>query len=495
MSANDAQPNPLLEAFTPFISVAEMPGKLHHEPLSNVSWRAMPPGAREQFLELHTDHFFPTRAATDIATRIHAAILGSIRRRNPLSKAEQKRINQLALLQSDNPRILPSLANPATAGIIAAPTGMGKTSIIERTLRVIAPEQVIVHARSEACGWSKLVQICYLKLDFPSNGSRGGLIDHTLGGIDNLIGTDYASQVRRRNLEAGLIEVIKQLSNHRVGILVLDEVQPGTFDMSPWYREFVLLLLCLMNLGIPLMLCGQPGAFIHLTSEIQTLRRFSSIGLFELQRAVSDEDTWWANEFIPGMFEFNLCEKVQNTAEIIKLSRQLSAGVPGFFALLWVEAQRLAIREEGSTATLTPEHLLEATTSQSILALMQSAATIESDALQAAEHARSEGCAATKSSTTHSTSKRGYRAADNNPTTVEKMVHAVRVEERRRKKRAEKQAARNAAHSQNLPDEDLRMANHAITLLAGLDKTQAELSIDKNHPDRNTDATSANYEN
>jgi len=486
MSTNDEQPNPLLKAFAPFIPVCEMPRRLRREPLSNVPWREMSPNAREQFLELQTEHFFATTAATDIATRVHAAILGGIRRRNPLSIAEQKRINQLALLQASDLDILPSLANPATAGIIAATTGMGKTSIIERTLQVIAPEQVVVHARSEACGWSKLVQICYLKLDFPSNGSRGGLIDHTLAGIDNLIGTDYARHVRRRNLEAGLIEVMKQLSSHRVGVLVLDEIQPGTFGMSQWYREFVMFLLCLMNLGIPLILCGQPGAFTHLVSEMQTLRRFSGIGLFELQRAVPDADAWWVDEFIPGMFEFNLCENLQNVTEIIKLSRQASAGIPGFFSRLWVEAQRLAIREEGDIATLTPRHLVEATSSEAIATLMRTASNIESEAQKAAEQLRNQECAATNPSATDDTTKRGYRAADNNPSAVKKLVHTTRIEEKRRKKKEEKQAARNAAYSKGLPAEDLRIANQALALLEGLDQVQAELAIDGSPSDPGT---------
>jgi len=219
---------------------------------------------------------------------------------------------------------------------------------------------------------------------------------------------------------------------------------------------------------------------------MQTLRRFSGIDLFELQRAVPDADAWWVDEFIPGMFEFNLCENLQNVTEIIKLSRQASAGIPGFFSRLWVEAQRLAIREEGDIATLTPRHLVEATSSEAIATLMRTASNIESEAQKAAEQLRNQECAATNPSATDDTTKRGYRAADNNPSAVKKLVHTTRIEEKRRKKKEEKQAARNAAYSKGLPAEDLRIANQALALLEGLDQVQAELAIDGSPSDPGT---------
>lgn len=474
MNDADEMRNPLLDVFAPFIPLPKMPAQLRREPLLDIPWRTMPPNVREQFLELHTEHFFPTAIATDVATRIHAAILGSMRRRNPLSKREQRRINQLSLLQPGDLRLLPSLANPATAGIIAATTGMGKTSIVERTLQVIAPEQFITHARSEVCGWSKLIQICYLKLDFPSNGSRGGIIDRVLGAFDDLIGTEYERRVRRRNLEAGLLEVMKQLSNHRVGALVLDDVQPDTFDLSPWYREVVMFLLCLMNLGIPLVLCGQPGAFTQLVHELQTLRRFSSIGLFNLPRAISKDDIWWVNEFIPGMLRFNLCENVRDVAAITDRARGLSAGIPGYFAQLWIEAQRLALREESMTATLTLQHLEEAVRSPAITTLMQSAANIEA----AAEKERHDKSLTNASSGASGASKARYRSPDSTPAAIEKLVRAARSMEKRQQKENERKTTRNAAYSEGLSDDDLRLANHAMDLLTGLDKTQGELSLD-----------------
>lgn len=481
MSAPRDAVNPLLEMFAPFIPVARMAEKLLHEPLNDIAWHATPPDLREQYLELYQEHFFPTSAAVDIVPRIHSAILGGLQRRNPMSRVEQRRINQLALLQPDELSALPSLANPANAGIIAATTGMGKTSILERTLHLLAPDQVVVHSRSEACGWSKLTQIAYLKFDFPSNGSRGGLIDHGLGAIDSLIGTDYVRRVHRRNLEAGFIELIKQLSNHRVGLVVLDEVQPGTFADSPWYLEFVMFMLCLMNIGIPILLSGQPGAFKNLIQERQTLRRFSRIGLFELHRAASDSDAWWAQEFVPGMLRFNLCENTEGQDEILARSRSMSAGIPGYFSQLWIEAQRLALRAagEGEAATITPAHLELATESQAIRKLMMDAKELELQALHDATDEAGTQKVEINRRTGNGKGARSYRTADNSPDAVAQAVHAARTEERRRNARAKKDAALAAGHLKELTGEDLRIGNHAMGLLSRMDELQVELSAEE----------------
>ncbi|HJP98291.1 MAG TPA: hypothetical protein VJ862_06990 [Rhodanobacteraceae bacterium] len=116
---------------------------------------------------------------------------------------------------------------------------------------------------------------------------------------------------------------------------------------------------------------------------------------YELPRAASDADTWWASEFVPGMLDFNPCEATQDAAEIVKRSRSLSAGVPGYFSQLWVEAQRLALRGEDDTATLTLRHFEAAAQSQAIREMMAGAAKVESDTT---DDARSEGDTASNAS-------------------------------------------------------------------------------------------------
>lgn len=473
MNADNPSRNPLLDAFATFVPVSKMPARLFHDPLEHIPWRGMPPELREPYLELLKEHFFPTGTAVDIAVRIHGAILGSLSRRNPLDPAEQKRINQLALLGPEDARdALPALSNPATGGIIAAITGMGKSCIVDRTLRAIAPQQVILHPRSEACGWSRLIQIPYLKLDFPSNGTRGGLVERILSALDSLLGTGYSTRTQRmRNLDASLVLVMRILSIHRVGMLVLDEMQQSNFAYSQWRQEVVLFLLSLLNLGIPTMICGQPGAFIAIKQERQTLRRFSEIGNFTLEPASPNNQEWWETQLVSGIMRFNLCEEVDRPEEIIRMSRDMAAGVPGFFACIWKEAQRLALRRGGRTATLAPEDFAKASRCQAIAELMKEAARMNAEGTD--DYADAGAMAAAKR--VPRVRRKPIKGTIDVPAARKRVVHKLRVADERRQKQVARHAQRTAELEKSLSPEDVRIANRSIDLLNGLDEVQHDV--------------------
>ena len=474
MNTSKQPANPLLEGLTPFIPISQMPARLLHEPLAGVSWQSIAPALREQHLGLRQDHFFPTSRAVDIAVRIHAAMLSSLARREPTAPAEQKRINQLSLLNGGSEAaLLPALAAPATGGIIMASTGLGKTSIVERALKVIAPEQVLLHSRSQLCGWSQCMQIAYLKFDFPPNGTRGGLLEAILAAVDRLAGTDYVARNQRlRNLDKSLVFVMKVLVMHRVGIVVPDEMQIENFEVCPWRREFVLFLLCLLNLGIPILLCGQPKAFEGIMQEPQTLRRFSTIGNFKLVRAASEDDVWWHKELVPGIMRFNLCEQVESRNEILKMSRSVAAGVPGYFAQWWEEGQRLALRRGGSAASLTLTDLARASTCEAISDVMQDARKLE------IHEAGDQGAQPDGSHRCSSIQSVGPQAKLANGAQVPASTLAVQ-NARRAEKRAQQRAAAKAEREKklkgNLSGDDLRIANRSMDLLAGLDEQQQDI--------------------
>lgn len=471
MNATANSENPLLEGLSPFIPVPKMPAALFHEPLAAIPWRTVTPETREQYLEFVSAHFVPTTRAVDIAVRLQCAILSSLARRNPLAPAEQKRINQLALLNVDTaPDLLPALANPAAGAMLAASTGMGKSTLVKRSLQVIAPEQVITHSRSEACGWSKMVQIAYLTLDFPQNGTRGGLVERILAAVDQLVGTDYSARNHRlRNLDHSLVLVMKVLSIHRVGLLVLDEMQSDNFDGCQWHREFVLYLLCLLNLGVPVMLCGQPDAFIRIKRETQTLRRFSTIGNFTLNPVVPDHDEWWVRQLVPGIMRFNLCEEIEGLADIARVSLELTGGVPGFFACAWKEAQRLALRRCGRTAKLTFGDFESVSRCEAVAELMQAARANGASGVERSDDvpAIDEDPGAGRPPQT--VELRTPRAADRMPSLLTKTIRKVRAEEKRMKTRAEKKATRAKELSKILGPDDVRMADQSLSLIDGLD--------------------------
>lgn len=468
--------NPLLDALAPYVPLSGMPEVLFHEPLRRIPWRTMVPELREQFLACYKEHFFPTFFGIDVATRIQNAIRHSLTLRDPQSPSEQRRINQLAMVETAHADVLPALTNPAMGGIIDGWTGSGKSSLVIRALKVIAPDQVVRHSKSQVCGWSTLTQITYLYIDFPSNGTRGGLVARVLGAVDALIGTNYAERSQRlRNLDQSLILVMKVLSMHRIGVLVIDEGQPETLDESPWHRELVLFLLALLNLGIPVILCGQPRAFENLQRSAQVSRRFCEIGHFELRRADSDSHDWWCKEFARGMMRFNLCEQVADRSEILRESRKMAAGVPGYFARQWIEAQRVALRRGGSEATLGLGDFLTGAQSPEIAKISKAARWLESggaddfayDDLERGTVANRE----TPSQPRAAQSERRDQVASEPD-----VVNNLRRDAKRRAQQAAKIRRRKEKLEASAEPGDLRLAR-TMAVLAGLEQSQAELVL------------------
>ncbi|TAN08816.1 MAG: ATP-binding protein [Rhodanobacteraceae bacterium] len=470
--------NPLTEALVPYIPLSAMPQALHHEPLSNVDWKSSAPEMREPLLSLQDQHFFPTGYAVEIASSIQNAIRASFDRRNPLAPAEQKRINQLALASAvHQSQSLPALSNPASGGIIAAETGLGKTTIVRRALEVIAPQQFVIHGRSEACGWSTLTQILYLRVDFPTNGTRGALIERILGGVDSLIGTDYAGKrLRLRNIDASLFLVTKVLTMHRVGMLFLDELQWDNFGRSPLSWEFVRLFLSLLNVGIPVILSGHPRAFEGLSQEAQVMRRFSDIGYFSLSRAKTGEESWWKRVLVPGIMRFNLCDEILDQEEILDAAHPRSAGVPGIFVKLYMEAQRIALRRGGTAATLTADDFRRACESPRTVQLVKMARWLVGTASPEAGYSDLSRDSPAAEHTEHVTPAPRSPIAD--PTSAASTVEKLRRAEKRDRRVSAAREARNRELLKTLRPDDLRVAARSLDILAGLDKHQPDLSLD-----------------
>lgn len=476
--------NPLLEGLAPYLPISKLPAALAREPLKEVPWRDLRPEYRIPLLQMQAQHFCPTSHAVDIAAALQQAMRGSLVQRNPLAPAEQRRINLIAILQAEERaslRALQPLVCPASGGILAAETGLGKTTNVVRSLEVIAPDQVIVHGRSATCGWCRLTQLAYLRAELPSNSSRGGLLSSITGALDAVLSTDYDGQLRRcRNLDPKIILVLKLLALHRVGLLVLDEAQPGNLDHCEWHSEFVRLFLALMNLGVPMLLCGHPQAFATICTSGQLVRRFSSIGAFFPERAIDDTATWWSKAFVPGMMRFNVCDQTEDSAAIQEASREAAGGVPGVFALQWKEAQSIALARGGDKAVLTPKDYLAAQQSPHLQQLTRMACWLNGTSTDTQGYMDLDSSPAVDPQATPGERPSQKSTAKNDAQLRRKLV--TEVDKLRRK--AARQAAREAAKLakdrellSTLSPEDLRAGGRTLDILSGLEKYQQDLPL------------------
>lgn len=346
-------PNPFLEALPPPITFKDLPRALQRSAFSDLPVWAIEPALRESLIETVDTHFVSTSLVLEPACGIQILLRRALAMRNPLEKNERIRVNRIGVCDNDIRVIWQAMVDGAGM-MLSGMTASGKSALLHRMLELLAPEQVIDFGSSEACGWFKLKQCVYLYVDQPSNGTRGGLLKRILLQLDKALGTDYFEQHKRTtNLDTLLVVVCKLLTLHRVAMLIVDEKQEQNFADSPWAIEFVLFYLMLMNLGISVVLAGNPLAFEHLCPFSQVMRRFSTGGKHELEPA-TPSDRWWSRDFIPSARKADLIDH-WNIGEVerAELEFRHSGGVPGLYMALHKEVMRQALRRGGKDATVT----------------------------------------------------------------------------------------------------------------------------------------------
>ena len=314
-------------------------------------------------------------------------------------------------------------------------------------------------------------------MDLPFNGSRGGLLARIIGGVDALIGSSYGENLRKlRNLDAQVVFVMKILSVHRTGMLVLDEGQQDNFDECAWQREFVLFFLAVMNFGIPILLCGHPSAFTSLRVVGQVMRRFSDMGYFQLHRAADATDHSWSKVYVPGVMRFLLCESVDDAEEIIQCSHQETGGGRGLFVARWLEAQRTALLRRGDKATVTRADFQNSRHSPHCTELYRMAQWMRGHAQAGAfDDIASAPVAANPASQDGSTTESTPSMDNADPKAVPKAIQRLMKEGQRRAKEKERKANKDVELLKNTTPEDLRRSMRVLDIMAGLGESQREL--------------------
>lgn len=349
-----AGPNPFIEAIPPFIPLSKLPAELSNSPLDHVDWRSIPPEYREPLLNYVESHFVPIRPQLDPASGMQNLVRRSLICANPLNQEVRKRVNRVALLEGvQDLEKMPKLTGKGE--LIFGMTGSGKSTLGKRSLDVFLPDQVILHGSSNVGGYYGLKQCTYLFIDHPSNGSRGGLLKRFLVALDDALGTSYSDdQKSTANLDSLLVVVCKLLVRHRVAIVFVDEHQEETLENSPWNVEFAQFYLTLMNLGVSVVLSGNPLAFENFFNYSQLMRRFSDDGVFHFEPAESQSDMWWRRDFIPQARKFSLVEEWSISDDLrAELEFKHSAGLPGLLMKYHEEVQRSALRRGGEEAVVS----------------------------------------------------------------------------------------------------------------------------------------------
>lgn len=338
--------NCLLDALGPEITLEDLPGRLANAPLDEIPWRSVPLAGRYQLVRFLRSHFVPTPTAIEIALSLQRTLRMGYIERNPRDIQQRQKLSKISGFRNSDITELPWFPTYASGTVIKGITGLGKSTMVKRVFDLF-PKFKDHGENVEGC-WLALKQITHITVSMAGDQSRAGFLLNILSAVDIVAETHYYEQYSNKTgltVEKLMVIVVIVLSNHRCGYLIIDEIQKRNFFPGESRALLLLFFLRLLNVGIPLLLIGNPEGFLGFESFTQDTRRLYSDGCFELWPADSIDDIEYFDDFVDGKCEFNLIGPplVLDTAMKIAILK-CTAGIHGYFDLLYEIMHDNAIR-------------------------------------------------------------------------------------------------------------------------------------------------------
>lgn len=331
--------NPLIEALPPILSHADAFERLSYEPKYDPNEKELSAHYRYHSLMGMTRFFQPVRQHLDLQDRFSRFVRQGYVGRNPLSKNHTEVLNEFhqGLLEGKVIEMIPDIRSFASSFTLMGFSGIGKTTAIERILSLYP--QLIVHKKQ-----INVVQIVWLKLNCPHDGSLKSLCMDFFLKIDNLLGTNYLEKYgNKRNSISSMITRMGQISRlHCIGALIIDEIQHLLTTKDNGSEKMMNFFVTLVNeIGIPVMMIGTMKARVVLQRDFRQARRGSGQGDMVWQQMEQGDD--W-DILIESMWEYQWTKNfTELTAEINQAIYEESQGIVDIAVKLFSLAQGRAI--------------------------------------------------------------------------------------------------------------------------------------------------------
>ena len=346
--------NPFIESLTPIMSVQQIKkrliGKVKYNPqdvFSNARERA------HEVAALLDDFFQPIANHLQLEEKISIMIRGGYVGRNledgSLNTHMQNGYERIMSGELNSFRFAQTNSTAKSLSLIGC-SGSGKSTTINRILATYP--QVIFHEKHN------FIQLCYLKIECPHNGSLKSLCLNFFRELDRVLHTNYEEKyARKRHGPEILLALMSQAATQRaIGILVIDEIQRLSRKHVGGKEKMLEFFVELVNvIGVPVILVGTPKARPIFELELQSGRRSAGFGsLFwepmQEGKPKKDDKTgklrkteWIAFSDKLWRYQWLLQREEVLTDEIRECWYDLSQGVLDIVVKLFVLAQLRAI--------------------------------------------------------------------------------------------------------------------------------------------------------
>lgn len=353
----DYRGNPLIEALPPLFNDQDWEDGLQNLFAATDEQRAWDKESRRGRVRALSRLHVPLRRDISLAHSLMSMIREGYIGRAPQT-AEDVRVRQeIYRSQKDGKAYVLSFETtpPQKCAALIGPPGMGKTTTLQRILSTLPP--VIYHEVPD------IYQVPIVSVECVHKGiSVKDLCLSILRKIDELMPNANCFQRvanGRASAETLLNCVARELRNHYVGMLVVDEIQNLANDRTHRADLMSFLVSASNSLGVPLLLIGTNQAEPLLQTDMRVARRFVEHDIPCWSRLMPQHqvDSDW-RLLLDVMWEHQwLSTYAPPTTEFDELLFELSQGIPDVLIKLFVAAQLRAI-EDGSEQ-LTPGLFLD----------------------------------------------------------------------------------------------------------------------------------------
>lgn len=335
--------HPYIEALPPLRSRPETAALLARYLDYGEDDRSLPLEVRSHLVAQIPGFFQPLTRHLELDDRLSRMIRIGYLGRNPLTPSFHRRLEEGVQALSPGPQRRPPRVawTSATSMTVLGISGIGKTTALEASLDLYP--QVIAHGDYQGRALPRL-QVVWLKLDCPGDGSIKGLCINFFQAIDALLGTSYERHytTHRATVDTLLPSMARVAAQHGLGLLVIDEIQHLSAARSGGERRMLNFFVQLVNtIGLPVVLVGTYRAQAILSAEFRQARRGAGQGDFVWDRMAHDGafrlfcETLWEYQYVR--------ERASLTDAMLAALYDESQGVTDFVVKLFVLAQHRAM--------------------------------------------------------------------------------------------------------------------------------------------------------
>lgn len=350
------QSNPFIAKLPPLLSQREVLSALASRPEFQARERNYPAQIRKHCIMRLSRYFEPLERQFQLAERFGMLLRQGYIGRNPLTHDYIRHLQNGAERIEAKSLEIPArhpIENTAASFALTGCSGIGKSKSIEKVLHQYP--QCIQHTEPFS-----LIQIVWLKLDCPSQGSPKQLCINFFSAVDRLIGTNYLKWYgsRRASVDEMMVHMAQVANLHALGVLVIDEIQHlNKTKVGP--DALLNFLVTLVNtIGVPVILIGTLSAVPLLQENFRQARRASGLGSLIWDRMPQGKP--W-DYFIDQLWKYQWtrdCTPI--SPEIRMVMYDESQGILDIVVKLFMLAQLRAVHigdVRGAPEFLTPQLL------------------------------------------------------------------------------------------------------------------------------------------